>query len=287
MSEPDITNLRAAIDEIDNRLISLLNERSEIVKHVGMTKKKRQQDGQAFIRSGREASMLRRIFKAFETGSFPAHGAIQIWRMIICASLSLEAPLTITAFAPEPNHEIYWLAREYFGYFTPVSRQPTAKRVLGDILDGKAEVGVLPLPDESFNNAHDGSWWRELPEGIKIFACVPFILQNGASIKALAVARLQPENTGDDISFIKLQTDMNVSQSRLSSVFEKNKLEARWVYIDTTPSKERTHLIEIKGFIAEDAAALKAIKADIGSSLNAITLLGSYAVPIITQKEKA
>lgn len=287
MSETDIIKLRASIDEVDNKLIALLNERSTLVKQVGMTKKKRQQDGQAFIRSGREASMLRRIYKAFESEAFPAHAAIQIWRMIICASLSLEAPLTVTAFAPDGGHEIYWLAREYFGYFIPVNRQPTAKRVLGDILDGKAEVGVLPLPDESFDTAHDGAWWRELPEGIKIFACVPFILQNGNTIKALAVAKLEPENTGDDISLIRLQTDMNISQSRLTALFEKHTLDVRWVFIDTTPSTERTHLIEIKGFMKGDSSEMKALKEDIGTSLHAMTFLGAYGVPISIQKEKA
>ncbi len=281
MSHEDIQKLRASIDAIDDRIIDLLNERSGYVKQVGMTKKKRAADGKAFIRSGREAELVRRIYRKLESGVFPPQAAAQIWRLIICASLSLESQLTITAYAPESHSEIYALAQDYFGSFTSVAKQPTAKRVLGDVIDGKAEVGVLPLPDDT----PEGSWWPRMPEGLRVFACLPFVLAKGAEIKALAVAKVDPEPTGDDISYVSLETDMDVSQSRLKAAFDKQKLEVHWRAVESFASGHRAHLVEIKGFISPQDSTMRALTKEIGASLLAINPIGAYATPLIYAKK--
>lgn len=272
----DIPQLRAAIDAIDKELIALLNTRSGYVKQVGAIKKNTQSQGSSFIRSGREADMVRRMLENFKDGIFPAPAAAHMWRIIISASLSLESPLTVAAFCSEPQHEIYWFAREYFGNFTPISKEPTSRRVLGEVMDGKAQVAVLPLPDDS----NEGKWWLKLPDNLKIFACVPFILPKGETIKALGVAKLEPENTGDDVSLFSIETQMDVSQNRLKTTLDNHKLEARWLAAETFASGHRAHLVEIKGFITAEHAALAEVKTSIGASLLAIRHLGAYALPI-------
>jgi hypothetical protein len=243
---------------------------------VGELKKKSQQPGVSFIRSGREAEMVRRIVACFKGKTFPAPATAYIWRMIISASLSLESPLTVSAYTAETNHDIYWLTREYFGNFISIAKEPTSKRVLGDVLDGKAGVGVLPLP----GGTTEWSWWRELPEGIKVFACLPFILAKGSEIQALAVAKIEPETSGDDVTLLSIETDMDISQSRLKTTFDKQKLATRWLAAETLPSKHRLHLVEIKSFIKAENEAIKMVKKDIGASLIAIRELGAYALPV-------
>src|SRR5579872_4375536 len=103
----DIPELRAAIDAIDDELVALLNKRSQFVKQVAAIKRDTQPQGMSFIRSGREADMVRRMLEAFRGGTFPAPAAAQIWRLIISASLSLESPLSVTTYNPEQQQEIY------------------------------------------------------------------------------------------------------------------------------------------------------------------------------------
>ena len=259
-----IPELRAAIDAIDEKLIALLNERSQFVKQVGAIKKNTQPKGNSFIRSGREADMVRRMLKAFEGGTFPPAAAAHMWRIIISASLSLESPLTVAAYAPQDAQEIYWHAREYFGNFTPTSKKTSVQDVLDAVSNGNAQVGVLPLPDASA----EGKWWLALPEDIKIFACIPFILPKGNTITAVAVAKVEPEDTGDDVSFFSFAIQ---NQSKIGTILDKHKLNTRRL-----AQSDGTCLLEIKGFINVQHDAIVELQA---SSL-AIRYLGAYAMPI-------
>lgn len=272
----DIPELRAAIDAIDDTLVTLFNERSQLVKQVGEIKRKTQPAGSSFIRSGREADMVRRMMAAFRGGVFPPVAAAHMWRIIISASLSLESPLTVSVFATESQQEIYWFAREYFGNFTPISKESAARRVMGEVIDGKTQVGVLPLPE----NSTEGKWWLKLQGDLKIFACVPFILPKGASVKALAVAKVEPEDTGNDVSFFSIETEQDISQSRLKAMLDKHKLDVRWFAAESFSSGHKVHLIEIKSFITASHDVFREIKGDIGTALIAINWLGAYALPI-------
>lgn len=272
----EIPKFRAAIDAIDDQLMTLLNERSQLVRKVGAIKKQTQAADVCYIRAGREADMVRRIVDHSRRNGFPAAAAAHMWRIIISASLTLESSLSTTVFATDANSELYWLAREYFGNFIPVMREPTARRVIGDVMDGKAQVGILPIPDDS----GEGKWWQKLPEGINIFACVPFILTGNASVKAFAIARLEPEPTSEDATFVSIETDRDMSQSRLKSLLDKQHLEVRWLATDNFASGHRAHLIEIKGFLQPRDPAITALSAEAGASLLAIRVLGAYALPI-------
>jgi len=276
MSDQDISALRASIDALDDKIIALLAERSGIVRRVGMTKKARQEAGRSFIRSGREAAIVRRVFQAFSDNSFPPHAAAHLWRIIIAASLSLESPMTVTAFATEKQQDIFWNAREYFGNFTPITRQSTSRRVVGEIMDEKAEVGALPMPDSS----PEGAWWMKLPDDVKIFACVPFILTGDTPLSALLIARTHPEPTGDDVSLVSIETAIDVSQSRLKAVFDKHNLAVQWLSAETFPSNHRVHLVEIKSYTTHADDVFASLQREIDTSLIAIRHLGGYAVPI-------
>lgn len=276
MADIDITRLRASIDEVDNRIIALLNERCGFVKQVGMTKKARQQAGKSFIRSGREANMVRRMFTVFSQGEFPPQAAAHLWRIIIAASLSLETSLTVSAFFSETRQDIYWLAREYFGNFTPIHKQTATRRVVADVMDQKVEVGALPVPDQS----PDGGWWQKLPDDVKIFACVPFIIQGDAPPNLLLIARLTPEETGDDVTLISIETRNEVSQNRLKTLFDQQGVAVNWLASEHFPSGHRVHLIEMKGFFELHDSPLQMVMRELDSSLVALKVLGAYASPL-------
>lgn len=277
MTDIDISQLRASIDAVDNQMIALLRERCGYVKQVGMTKKARQAAGRSFIRSGREASMVRRLFAEFSaSGDFPPQAAAHLWRIIIAASLSLESALTVSAFASDARQDVYWLAREYFGNFTPISKQGSARRVIADVADDKAEVGALPMPDSTTED----SWWLKLPEDVNIFACVPFIIAGDAPPSVVLIARTAPEPTGDDITLIAIETEQDVSQSRLKAIFDRHQVQVNWLAVENFSSSHRAHLIEMKGFYALQDDVLQNIRRELDSSLIALRHLGGYATPI-------
>lgn len=256
----DISHLRAAIDAIDDEIVQLLNERSLIVKQVGMTKKRRQKEGMAFIRSGREAEVVRRIYTKLAEGVFPAAAAAAMWRLVICASLSLESDLTLSV-DNSGGDRLYWLAREYFGSFTPLASRSAYTEVIEDIRSGKAEAGIF---SGEFGTAH-ARWWVSLPQGIKLFACIPFMLNKDEKIGAFAVANIEPENTGQDITFLRIIGEEDFTVNALvpltADILDKFLL----------PSGKYAFLVSVQGFITE-IPLLKNVETSV---------IGAYAVPLI------
>ena len=278
----ELTELRKKIDEIDNNIIEQLTKRIEIVGQVGELKHKTTTIP-CPIRSGREAEMVRRIIEEFRPTDFPAGAAAAIWRIIIGASTNVESKLTLSVFSDEKDNNLYWLAREYFGPTSPIIKQPHIKRIIGDVMDGKAAVGIVPF----LRSADTSNWWTVLMqqgENVpKIFAHVPFVYTDvpGKDIpSAIAIARLVPEPSGDDMSLIVIEADSTVSQSRLQTAFVNAKLEVTWINIATLSPASRHHLVEIKGFITAEHEGFAALISALGASVFSTHFLGAYATPM-------
>jgi|CXWL01.1.fsa_nt_gi chorismate mutase len=278
----ELAELRKKIDEIDNKIIEQLIKRIDVVKQVGELKQKTT-DIPCPIRSGREAEMVRAIIEKFRPTDFPASAAAAIWRIIIGASTGVESKLTLSVFSDEKDNNLYWLAREYFGPNSPIVKQPHVKRIIGDVMDGKAAVGIVPF----FRSADTSNWWTVLMqqgENVpKIFAHVPFVYTDvpGKDIpSALAIAKLVPEPSGDDMSLVVIEADQNASQHRLQTAFMNVKLEVTWINIATLSPASRHHLVEIKGFITAQHEGFATSISALGASVLNTHFLGAYATPI-------
>ena len=291
-TEEELALYRQKIDEIDGKLINLLLERIAVVGEVG-DYKRRTAPGRCPIRPGREAEMVRRIMAEFENSpgnpKFPPAAAAAIWRTIIGASTSVEAPLTISIYAPDRENDLIWMAKEYFGPSIQIVRQPHIKRVIGDVMDGKAAVGIVPM----LRSSDTTYWWTNLTQQSndmpKVFARVPFVYHGTPgrdAPSALAIARLAPENSGDDHTLLVLEADHNVSQSKLQNSLANAKLEASWINIATLVPGARHHLIEIKGFHTIESEQVQGLLSALGASIFNVSFLGSYAVPIIIDNAK-
>lgn len=83
----ELARLRAEIDEVDRRIVALLNERSELVRAVGHEKVAL---GRRFIRDReREREVLLRVSIANE-GPTPQADLLAIYRRLIAAARALE-----------------------------------------------------------------------------------------------------------------------------------------------------------------------------------------------------
>ena len=287
-----LLEFRAQIDALDDKIIDLLIERIGIVSQVG-TMKRGVDASQCPLRPGREADMVRRISKKFEGTQFSPAAAAAIWRILIGASTAVEGPLKISVFAPEKDESLYWMAREYFGGFLNITKQPQVRRVIGDVMDGKAAVGIVP----NFTHTADDQWWTTLlqrgQDMPSIFAHVPFVYYETPgrlSPSALAIGNITPEATEDDVSIIVLDMDYNVSQHRMQTAFTQANLQAQWLSIANLSTQSRHHLIELKGFVDKNHAGIKSFLSSMGNAVMNCYFLGSYAVPYTLtfgeQKEK-
>ncbi len=281
--ETELSAFRKQIDDIDDQLITLLKDRIAIVSKVGEYKR-RTFPGRCPIRPAREAEMIRRIIGKFAGSQFLPAAAADLWRTIIGASTTVESTLSMSVFHPDRDNDYFWMAREYFGPFLPIIKQPHIKRVIGDILDGKAAVGVVPM----LRSSDTTFWWTNLiqqgHDAPKVFARIPFVYHETPprdAPSALAIARLLPEPSDDDNSLIVLEADANVSQHKLQSAFLTAKLDSTWINIATLSPVARHHLIEVRGFVTLDHPGIDIIRATLGTSIFNLSFLGAYAVPIV------
>lgn len=283
----ELTEFRRQIDALDDKIINLLIERIGIVNNVGKMKRKKFPDI-CPIRAGREADMINRVMAKFEGSLFPPAAAASIWRTLIGASTSLENLLSISAYTPEGNNDFYWMAREYFGPFQPVNKQPNINQAISDVTEGNAAIAIVP----QLCSSDESQWWMNLLQQgkntPKIFAHIPFVYfgkQEMNDPAALAISRLSPEETGNDTSFIVIKADENISQSKLQASFVDSKLDAKWVQVASIEESKakRYHLVKIDGFITTENTCLKNIGEALKQDIHEIYFIGAYAKPEIAK----
>lgn len=281
---PELLQLRKHIDRVDSQIISLLKDRIRIVEQVGELKRKQGQKG-AFLRPGREADMLRRVWKEFSEEKFSPVAAAAIWRIIIAAMTQIESEMRVSVYAPEGHDTLYWLAREYFGSFTPIIRQPNGNRVIGDVVDGKAEVGILPpLQGQDAQS----SWWLALAQqeenAPRLFAHIPFVTSQSASMRhsSFAIARVETEPTAEDISLLAVETS-DISINRVTTAFAMSGLKASRIhFINNSITGYVHHLLEVNEFLKADDPRLLIVQEKLGDAMIGCKILGAYAPPIKT-----
>jgi chorismate mutase len=233
----NLDDLRASIDNVDREMISLLKKRADYVKKVGI-RKSSVAGSRAFIRSGREAKMLRNLTKAI-AGLYNPYAIANIWRNIISSSLDMERKLKITAYAGDDGDYCYWLAREYFA---SLSVNKSSSDFIDSIINKQADVAVVPNPEN-----HDW-WWKLFSFGDdrpKVFAQIPFLERSDCNYSAFAIANVEPEETGEDISLFVVEGDAG--------------------NVKVLASHDNYKLVQISGFTKE---------------LTGGQYIGSYAVPI-------
>jgi len=267
----DLGYLRQRIDVIDDKIISLLRQRIEIVKKVKQLKNK-DNSTLNLIRAGREASMLRNLVKK-GGGDMPPEAIATIWRMIISSSLCVEQDMSIAAYVFEGDYTCYWRAREYYGSFVDLVSCESADDVIGRVVKGESSIGILPLVDVS-----EVPWWvRPVEEKneIYVFARIPFIAQEDSEIAhVLAVANVATEPTDDDVSIIAVRSERG-DEILVQAAFERVGFRTTWL-----AKKGDDFLIEVDDYLVASDPRLETVRVAFGNG-GMLRLLGSYAAPVV------
>jgi chorismate mutase / prephenate dehydratase len=141
-SDPELAQLRAEIDTVDDQILALLDRRAEVVKQVGELK--RQQRQETFHVPQRERAVLARLTAAAR-GPFPREAVRPVFREIMSACLSLESPLVVSYPGPEATFS-HLAGRTRFGLSARYLPAATLGEVFREVGRG-AEYGVVPVEE--------------------------------------------------------------------------------------------------------------------------------------------
>ena len=136
--------LRQKIDQIDAKVVNLLNDRASLAQQIGRSKSLSNQEVYA---PHREKEILQRVCE-LSRGPLSAQAVGAVFREIISACRALEGPLTVAFFGAEATYT-HLAAREKFG--TAARLRPTASiaEVFQEVSRGGAAFGVVPIENST------------------------------------------------------------------------------------------------------------------------------------------
>lgn len=274
----DLEQLRRRIDEIDDQLQELLNERVEIVFRVGA--RKSSGGGVAAHQPAREAEIIRRLVTR-NYGGLPAATLVRMWRELLAATVSLQGLFTIAVFAP-PEAPGFWdLARDQYGSHTPMLAYGSSGQVIRAVTERQAAIGILPMPREE----DPDPWWRHLlsthDDVPHVIARLPFGARGNArcGTDALVIGRDPLQATGRDRTLIAAENAPDISRGRLFSMLSALGLSCTFMASCEHADGVYT-LIEIDGFVPISDPRLERFRAQLGGALYRLMRFGGYAVPL-------
>jgi len=140
----DLEELRKRIDAIDHGILRLLNDRAEVVKEVARIKRETHKE---YHDPAREEEILQRLQRS-NPGNFPSMAIRPVFREIISACLSLEAPICIAYLGPEATFT-HMAVMKKFGSSASLIPAKSVEAVFSEVERGRATYGVVPVENSS------------------------------------------------------------------------------------------------------------------------------------------
>ena len=142
-----LDDLRRSIDAVDDQILALLDRRASIVADVAREKQAR---GLPLHDPEREREVLERLAAkgAGGAGRFPREAIVAVYREVMSACLSLEAPLTVAFLGPEGTFT-HIAARRLFGLSARYREAATLDGVFDAVRRGAAAYGVSPIENST------------------------------------------------------------------------------------------------------------------------------------------
>ncbi|TFH17454.1 MAG: prephenate dehydratase [Lentisphaerales bacterium] len=135
-----LDKLRKTIDDIDTKLVDLLNQRIKTAIEIGKLK---ESNGAEPYVPQREKEVLARVQK-LNPGPLPAKSLSYIYREIMSASLALEKELKVAYLGPAATFS-HGAARERFGSSVEYVACESVAAVFEEVEKQLADYGVVPI----------------------------------------------------------------------------------------------------------------------------------------------
>jgi chorismate mutase/prephenate dehydratase len=147
-----LDDLRKRIDELDDRILQLLEDRARVVSEVATAKR---DANLPTYDPERERKLLDRL--AARAGHFPADAIRAVYREVMSACLALQEPIRVAYLGPEGTFS-HAAARSFFGLAAAYCEATTFEGVFDAVARHQAEDGVVPIENStegSVSNAVD------------------------------------------------------------------------------------------------------------------------------------
>ena len=135
-----LEELRQRIDELDDQLVQLLNERARIVVEIGKLKNKTDKPVYA---PDREKEIFARIAEA-NKGPLPDRCLVAIWRELMSGSFVLERPLRIGYLGPGGSFS-HAAAMLKFGQSVEYEPLADITSIFDEVSKGHCDLGLAPV----------------------------------------------------------------------------------------------------------------------------------------------
>jgi chorismate mutase/prephenate dehydratase len=147
-----LEDVRTKIDRVDQELLKLLNERADLVHHVGEIKRK---EGLEIYAPDREERLLLKLVASNKErkGRLPEKSIRAIYREIISAALALEQDLKITFLGPAGSWT-HQAAISRFGNSVLYLPEASTEDVFERVSAQEADYGVLPIEHSTEGAVH-------------------------------------------------------------------------------------------------------------------------------------
>jgi chorismate mutase/prephenate dehydratase len=139
-----LDELRNRVDEIDDKLVKLLNERARIVVEIGKLKSK---TGGQIYAPDREKQVLEKITRASE-GPLPDKCLLAIWREMMSGSFALEKPLRIGYLGPGGSFS-HTAAMLKFGQSVEYEPLADIRSIFDEVSKGHCDLGLAPIENST------------------------------------------------------------------------------------------------------------------------------------------
>ena len=139
-----IERLRGDIDEIDSKLVELLNRRAQKVLQIATIKEK---EGKSYYSPGREKIIIERLL-ALNKGPLPDEELKEIIKTLLNSFLSLQRKLRIVYLGP-PATFTHLAAIRNFGQSAEYMPARNISEIFGVMEKSKADYGVVPVENST------------------------------------------------------------------------------------------------------------------------------------------
>ncbi len=144
MNEAGLQSLRDKLDNIDNELLTLINERMKIVHEVGVVKA---QSGGSIYRPEREKAIIDRL-ESLNDGMLNRSAIEALFLEIFAISRNLELPENVAYLGPEGSFT-HQAAEARFGAMSSYVSISSIKGIFREVDTRKAKFGVVPIENSS------------------------------------------------------------------------------------------------------------------------------------------
>jgi chorismate mutase/prephenate dehydratase len=138
-----LDDLRKRIDELDEGILKLLDERARVMGDVAHAKR---EANLPTYDPERERQVLDRL--ASRAGRFPSEAIRAVYREVMSACLALQEPLKVAYLGPEGTFS-HAAARSFFGLAATYLEATTFEGVLETVARRQAQDGVLPIENST------------------------------------------------------------------------------------------------------------------------------------------